>query len=67
MWQCQWQLRKKRMEEMHSFLLCPARKDALIALSVLDSIIGLNEANKRIVKAMDELQDFVNQTCTRTL
>jgi hypothetical protein len=44
------------MEEMLSLLVCPAHKGVLIALSMLDSIISSNEANKRIVKAMDELQ-----------
>ena len=33
----------------------PADKTALMALSVLDSVVNSSDANDRLVKAMDEL------------
>jgi hypothetical protein len=40
---------------MYSLLVHPACIDALMALSVLDSIISSRDANERIIKAMDEV------------
>jgi hypothetical protein len=38
-----------------------------MALSVLDSVLSSGDANERIVKAMDELQDFVSKAYKNTL
>jgi hypothetical protein len=55
------------MEEMHSLPVHPACKDVFMVLLVLDPIVSLSDANIRIVKAMDELQDFISKVCNNTL
>jgi hypothetical protein len=37
----------------------PTWKDGLIALSVLDTVISASDADDKIVKVMDDIQDFV--------
>jgi hypothetical protein len=39
----------------------PTREDAFTALSVLDTVISANDANEKIVMAMDDIQDFVSK------
>jgi hypothetical protein len=58
---------EEKTKEMHSLPKHPARKDALMALSLLDSVISSSDTDKRIVKAMDELQGFVSKVCKNTL
>jgi hypothetical protein len=36
------------------------RKDAFIALSVLDTVISVSNADEKIVKVVDDIQDFVS-------
>jgi hypothetical protein len=38
----------------------PTRKDTSTALSVLDTVISASDADEKIVKAMDDIQDFVS-------
>jgi hypothetical protein len=40
-------------------LLPNPHKDALMLLSVLESVLSSSEANDKIVKSMDKLQNFV--------
>jgi hypothetical protein len=47
---------EEKMEEMHMLPGRPALKDALMALSVFDSVISSHDANMIIAKAMDELK-----------
>lgn len=42
---------EEKEEEMHSFPVCPACKYALIALSLLDSVIISSDTNERFVKS----------------
>jgi hypothetical protein len=37
----------------------PTQKDAFMALSVLDTVISAIDADEKIVKVMDDIQDFV--------
>jgi hypothetical protein len=46
-------------EETQPLPVCPTRKDAFTALSVSDCVISSSDANEKIVKAMDEIQDCV--------
>jgi hypothetical protein len=39
----------------------PTWKDAFTALSVLDTVINSGDADEKIVKAMDDIQDFVSK------
>jgi hypothetical protein len=50
---------EEKMEEMHTLKVHPVLKDALMALSVFDSVISSNYADMRIAKAMKELKDSV--------
>jgi hypothetical protein len=52
---------EEKMEETWPLPTPPPRKDALMALSVLDSVVNVSDADNRLVKAMDELQDFVSK------
>jgi hypothetical protein len=45
----------------------PTRKDAFTALSVLDTVISASDADERIVKAMDDIQDFVSKIYRQSL
>lgn len=49
------------MEEMHSLPVHPAGKDALMALLLSNSIIRSSDTDERIIKVMDEFQDFVSR------
>jgi hypothetical protein len=55
-------MRKKRRWKEY-FPVHPACTDVPMALSVLDSTVSSSNAYKRIVKAMDELQDSVSEVC----
>jgi hypothetical protein len=50
---------KSRWGEMQPLSACPARKDTFTALSVLDTVICESDADEKIVKTMDDIQDFV--------
>jgi hypothetical protein len=41
---------EEKMEEMHSLLVGPTCKDALMALSMLDSVISSTDTNDRMLK-----------------
>jgi hypothetical protein len=45
----------------------PTRKDTFTALSVLDTVISASYANEEIVKAMDDVQDFVSKIYRQSL
>jgi hypothetical protein len=47
-------------EGMQPLPVRPTRKDAFIALSVLDTVISASDADEKIVKAMDDIQVFVS-------
>jgi hypothetical protein len=50
--------------------LLPARltwKDTFTELSVLDTVISASDANEKIVKAMDDIQDFVSKIYRQSL
>jgi hypothetical protein len=45
----------------------PTRKDAFTALSVLDTVISASDADKKIVKTTDDIQDFVSKIYRQSL
>jgi hypothetical protein len=45
----------------------PTRKDAVTALLVLDTVISASDADEKIVKEMDDIQEFVSKTYTQSL
>jgi hypothetical protein len=47
-------------EEMQLLSACPAQKDTFMALSVSDTVISASEADDKIVKVIDDIQDFVS-------
>jgi hypothetical protein len=55
------------MEEMHLLPVPPGCKYALMALSMLNCIISLCDADEKIVNAMDELKDFMLKMYKNTL
>jgi hypothetical protein len=52
--------RKRRGRRCSPLPERPTRKDAFTALSVLDCVISSRDADEKIVKALDEIQDFVS-------
>jgi hypothetical protein len=48
-------------EEMQALPACPTWKDTLTALWVLDAVISASDADEKIVKAVDDSQDFVSK------
>jgi hypothetical protein len=54
-------------EEMQLLPACPPRKDTFVALSVLDTGISASDANEKIVKAMDDIQNFVSKIYKQSL
>jgi hypothetical protein len=45
----------------------PTRKDAFTALSVLDTVISASDANEKILKVMDDIQEFVSKIYRQSL
>jgi hypothetical protein len=54
-------------EEMQWLSAHPTQKDAFMALSVLDAVISASDADEKIVKAMDDIQDFVSKIYKQSL
>jgi hypothetical protein len=50
---------EEKTEETRPLLAQPPRKDALMALSVLNLVVNVSDADDRLVKTMVELQDLV--------
>jgi hypothetical protein len=48
-------------EEMQWLPAHPTRKDAFTTLSLLGTVISASDANEKIVKVMDDIQDFVSE------
>jgi hypothetical protein len=57
---------EEKTKEMHLLPTHPAHKHELMALSLLDSVISSSDTDKKIVKAMEELQDTTSKVCKNT-
>jgi len=59
---------RKRKNGENLAPLCPTpQKDALMPLSVLDSVLSTCDADDKIVKSMDKLQNFVSKVYNTVL
>jgi hypothetical protein len=54
-------------EEMQWFPARPTWKDAFTALLMLDTVISENDADEKIVKVMDDIQEFVSKIYKQSL
>jgi hypothetical protein len=52
---------------MHTLLVRPTRKDTFTAFSVLDCVISSCDADEKIMKAINEIQDFVSKIYKNSL
>jgi hypothetical protein len=51
---------QEEVEGMQPLPVCPTQKDAFTALSVLDTVISVSDADEKIVKMTDDIQDSVS-------
>jgi adenine C2-methylase RlmN of 23S rRNA A2503 and tRNA A37 len=52
---------EEKGEEMQPLPERPTPRDVFTALSVLDGVISSSDADEKIVKALDEIQNFVSE------
>jgi hypothetical protein len=58
---------EEKEEEIHSFPVCPGCKNALMALSLLDSVIISSGTNERFVKSCGRPRFFLSKVYKGTL